>query len=56
MPAARLNVNWFYGLQHARDVIGEWLTDYNEHRPHSGLAGVTPAEYEKKQLRTAAVD
>lgn len=51
-----LNTNWFYGLQHARDVIAEWLIDYNEKRPHSSLAGLTPAEYERTQLRTSAVD
>lgn len=33
-----LNTNWFYGLEHAREVVGEWLEDYNERRPHSSLA------------------
>jgi putative transposase len=51
-----LNTNWFYGLEHAREVIAEWLEDYNERRPHSSLAGLTPAEYERKQLRTSSVD
>ncbi len=50
-----LNTNWFYGLDDARDIIGTWLTDNNEHRPHSSLAGLTPAEDEKTQIRTAAV-
>lgn len=50
-----LNTNWFYGLEDARDIIGTWLTDYNEHRPHSSLAGLTPAEYERTQIRTSAV-
>lgn len=50
-----LNTNWFYGLEDARDIIGAWLADYNEHRPHSSLAGLTPAEYERTQIRTAAV-
>ena len=39
-----LNTNWFYGLEHAREVISEWLEDYNERRPHSSLAGLTPME------------
>ena len=51
-----LNTNWFYGLEHAREVIGEWLEDYNNNRPHSSLAGLTPAEYERAQLRTSRVD
>ena len=48
-----LNTNWFYGLEHAREVIGTWLEDYNQHRPHSSLARLTPVEYEK-QLRDIA--
>jgi putative transposase len=51
-----LNTNWFYGLEHAREVIAEWLDDYNERRPHSSLAGLIPAEYEKLQLRTSTLD
>lgn len=50
-----LNTNWFYGLEQAREVIAEWLDDYNTHRPHSSLAGLTPTEYEK-QLRTSPLD
>jgi putative transposase len=50
-----LNTNWFYGLEHAREVIAAWLEDYNERRPHSSLDGLTPAEYER-QVRTSRVD
>lgn len=50
-----LNINWFYGLEDAREIIGCWIIDYNETRPHSSLAGLTPAEYERKQFRTSAV-
>jgi putative transposase len=49
-----LNTNWFYGLEHAREVVREWLADYNECRPHSSLDGRTPAEYER-QLRTSTL-
>jgi len=51
-----LNTNWFYGLEHAREVVNEWIEDYNERRPHGSLAGLTPAEYEREQLRTSRVD
>jgi putative transposase len=51
-----LNTHWFYGLEHARETINEWLEDYNERRPHSSLAGLTPSEYEKKQIWTSSVD
>lgn len=50
-----LNTHWFYGLEQARQVIAEWLEDYNNRRPHSSLAGLTPAEYET-QHRTPSVD
>lgn len=50
-----LNTNWFYGLEHAREVIAAWLEDYNERRPHSSLDGLTPAEYER-QVRTSRLD
>jgi putative transposase len=42
-----LNTNWFDGLSQAREVIAEWLKDYNEQRPHSSLGGVSPVEFEE---------
>jgi len=56
LGAECLNTHWFYGLDHARETINEWLEDYNERRPHSSLAGLTPSEYEKKQIWTSPVD
>lgn len=50
-----LNTNWFYGLEQAREVLAEWIDDYNTCRPHSSLDGLTPAEYEQ-QLRTSPLD
>ena len=46
-----LNEHWFHTLNHAKTVIGQWRTDYNEHRPHSMLGYKTPAEV-AEQLRT----
>ena len=40
-----LNEHWFADLHHAREVIGQWRKDYNEHRPHSALDYQTPAEF-----------
>lgn len=50
-----LNANWFSNLDHAREVIEEWVRDYNDQRPHSSLDNRTPNEYERTQLRTHAV-
>ncbi|MET0116407.1 MAG: IS3 family transposase [Sedimenticola sp.] len=46
-----LNEHWFHTLSHARAVIKQWRTDYNECRPHSMLGYRTPAEA-AKELRT----
>ena len=40
-----LNEHLFDSLRHARNLIAAWRTDFNHHRPHSSLAGMTPAEY-----------
>jgi putative transposase len=50
-----LNANWFHGLDHAREVVAEWVEDYNERRPHSSLGGLTPTEFERAQERTSAL-
>jgi putative transposase len=41
-----LNANWFYSLAEAKKISESWIKDYNEERPHSGLGGLTPIEYE----------
>ena len=40
-----LNEHVFRNLAHARAVIAQWRTDYNEHRPHSTLDYLTPREF-----------
>jgi putative transposase len=47
-----LNATWFWTLAEARSTIEEWRIEYNEARPHSGLAGVPPAVFarEHKQV------
>ncbi|WP_197647603.1 integrase core domain-containing protein, partial [Tabrizicola soli] len=32
-------------LAHARDLIAEWVTDYNTARPHSALGYQTPTGF-----------
>ncbi len=38
-----LNEEVFDSLAHARKMLGSWRHDYNHHRPHSSLGGLTPA-------------
>lgn len=40
-----LNEHLFDSLRHARRLIAGWRTDFNHNRPHTSLAGLTPAEY-----------
>jgi putative transposase len=40
-----LNEHMFRNLPRARRLIEEWRTDYNAHRPHTRLGGLTPNEF-----------
>jgi len=40
-----LNEHLFSNLRHAHQLIEAWRDDYNHHRPHTSLDGLTPREY-----------
>lgn len=40
-----LNEALFFGLDHAREELAAWVTDYNTERPHSALGYTTPAAF-----------
>lgn len=40
-----LNETLFSSLAHSRSALSNWRSDYNDHRPHSGLGWLTPAEF-----------
>lgn len=40
-----LNLHWFMGVGHARDIAEDYRLDYNNERPHSSLGDLTPAEF-----------
>jgi len=40
-----LNEHWFTSLEHARQIIETWRTEYNEERPKRSLGGQTPSQY-----------
>lgn len=44
-----LNQNWFSTIEEARVIIEAWRKEYNEHRPHSSLDGLTPKEFAFKK-------
>ena len=45
-----LNTNWFLSLEDAKSKIKAWRVDYNQFRPHSSLANLTPWEFCQKTL------
>ena len=49
-----LNQSWFVDLRDAQRTIEAWRIEYNVARPHSGLAGRTPAEFAEKHRRVTA--
>jgi putative transposase len=40
-----LNEHLFDSLRHARNSVAAWRDDFNLHRLHSSLAGMTASEY-----------
>ena len=40
-----LNETLFFGLDHAREIVAEWVADYNAARPHSAIGYLTPAAF-----------
>src|SRR5437588_20121 len=49
-----LNANWFTSLSDARRKIETWRQDYNEHRPHSSLNYLPPAEFARTRAEMRA--
>jgi putative transposase len=49
-----LNVHWFGSLEDATTKIEAWRQDYNEHHPHRALKGLSPDEYARRAMMTAA--
>lgn len=43
-----LNEHLFRTVRQAREIIAAWRIDYKHARPHTSLAGLTPAEFATK--------
>jgi len=39
-----LNAHWFLSLADAREKLGTWRKDYNEHRPHGAIGNKVPLD------------
>ena len=51
-----LNAHWFTSLDNARTTIEAWRQEYNGHRPHSALGGLSPMEFQQAQSGTGSTD
>lgn len=40
-----LNRELFHSVKEAKVIVESWRLEYNNHRPHSGLGYMTPAEF-----------
>lgn len=49
-----LNVHWFASLEDAQQKIDAFRWDYNENHPHRALKGLSPREYARRAMQTAA--
>jgi len=45
-----LNESLFLDLDHSRQLIGDWVADYNTARPHSALGYKTPVAYAEQLI------
>ena len=46
-----LNEHLFDSMRHARNLVAAWCGDFNHHRPHSSLFGMTPTEYVYRSMK-----
>jgi putative transposase len=49
-----LNVHWFASLEDAQQKIDAFRWDYNEHHPHRALKGLSPRDFARRAVTTAA--
>jgi putative transposase len=52
----RLNEHLFGSPKGARQIIEAWRVDYNAHRPHTSLSGLTPTEFANRSRMDQKVE
>ena len=51
-----LNAHWFESVEDAKYKIDAWRWDYNEHRLHRSLDGLTPREFAMRSRLTGVAN
>ena len=51
-----LDQHLFVRLKDVREATWQFLIDYNEHRPHDSLSGMTPTEYRNQHAGVSTFD
>ncbi|MFD2454598.1 integrase core domain-containing protein [Ideonella paludis] len=51
-----LDANLFNSIEQVQAIADNWLTQYNEYRPHDALGGVPPKQYMPRLINTTAAD
>ena len=51
-----LNLYLFRSLEEVRELTADWMTIYNEQRPHEALQGAAPCTYHKSTLENSIYD
>ncbi len=49
-----LNRELFYSVKETKFIVEDWRLDYNNHRPHSSLGYMTPAEFAASCIASAS--
>src|SRR5690606_21444440 len=47
-----LNAHLFASLSEVREIVHEWMTSYNDERPHQALGNVPPRVFSQQQARS----
>jgi putative transposase len=51
-----LDLYLFLSLETVRQLVGEWRSQYNEHRPHDSLGGLPSVVYATENRKTSGLE